>query len=179
MVYSGNNESPRVADIWIKDDQIVAMGDLGSIPGVPDYDVTGLVVAPGFIDIHSHAIRGSRARSGLLNHPNAENYIRQGVTTAIGGPDGGSWWPISKLLNELESAPTTINFGTFVGHNTIRNEVMQKEDRAPTADELKIMQGMVGQAMEEGAFGLSTGLKYMPGAFSKTESISRICAKRA
>jgi N-acyl-D-amino-acid deacylase len=170
-VYTGNDELPRKTDIWIKHDRIVAMGDLGTVPGVPNYDLAGLVVAPGFIDIHSHAVRGSRTRSGLLNHPDAENYIRQGVTTAIGGPDGGSWWPISKLLNELDSAPTSINFGTFVGHNTIREEVMQRDDRAPSTDELSAMQQMVDQAMREGAYGLSTGLKYMPGAFSKTEEV--------
>jgi N-acyl-D-amino-acid deacylase len=170
-VYSGEDATPIVADIGIVDDRILAIGDLSASQATTRLNVSGLAVTPGFIDIHSHAIRGSRTRSGLLNHPDAENYIRQGVTTAIGGPDGGSWWPISKLLGELEAAPTSINFGTFVGHNTIREEVLQRDNRAPTAKELETMRNMVEQAMQEGAYGLSTGLKYMPGAFSETEEV--------
>lgn len=170
-VYTGENTEPQLADIWIKGDRIVGMGDLGWAPADLVLDVSGLVVAPGFIDIHSHAVRESRDKSGLFTHPDAENYIRQGVTTIIGGPDGGSDWPISTLLDDVEAAPASVNFGTFVGHNRIREEVMQREDRAPTHDELERMKAMVDQAMREGAYGLSTGLKYIPGAYSETEEV--------
>jgi dihydroorotase/N-acyl-D-amino-acid deacylase len=170
-VFSGNNEPGAVADVWIRGDRVVAVGDLGNGGAALRVDASGMAVAPGFIDIHSHAVRGSRERSGLFRHPDVENYIRQGVTTVIGGPDGGSWWPISNLLTELEAAPTSVNFGTFIGHNTIREQVMQRDNRAPTTIELETMKDMVDQGMREGAYGLSTGLKYLPGTFSRTEEV--------
>jgi dihydroorotase/N-acyl-D-amino-acid deacylase len=170
-VYTGGNAEGVVADVWIRGDRIAGIGDLGGGSAVREIDVSGLVIAPGFIDIHSHAVRSQRDRSGIFTHPEAENYIRQGVTTIIGGPDGSSEWPIRKLLDDLEAAPPSVNFGTFVGHNTIREEVMGREDRAPSVEELQAMREMVDRGMREGAFGLSTGLKYIPGAYSKTEEV--------
>ena len=170
-VWKGWGSEPIVTDIGINGDRIVAMGDLSGFQADQRIVVDGLAVVPGFVDIHSHAVRGSREASGIFRHPDAENYIRQGVTTVIGGPDGGSELSIGKLLEDYENSPASINFGTFIGHNTVRNAVMGREDRAPTSAELDAMKQLVKTAMDEGAYGLSSGLKYIPGAYSETEEV--------
>jgi len=170
-VWKGWGSQPIVVDIGINGDRIVAIGDLSDSTAEKRIAVSGLAVVPGFIDIHSHAVRGARAASGLFKHPNAENYIRQGVTTVIGGPDGGSELNIAKLLGDLEASPASINFGTFIGHNTVRSVVMGRENRAPTGAELEAMKDLVETGMRDGAFGLSSGLKYIPGAYSETEEV--------
>jgi N-acyl-D-aspartate/D-glutamate deacylase len=101
--------------------------------------------------------------------PDAESHVRQGVTTALGGPDGGGPWPFAAYLDSAQALGMGMNVGFLVGHNTIRRAVMQLADRAPSAAELDRMRGMVAQGMGEGAFGLSTGLRYLPGTFSKTD----------
>ena len=171
MVYDGSGAAGEVLDVGIRGDRITAIGDLSAAPTREIIDARGLAVVPGFIDIHSHAVRVERETSGLFNYPESENYLRQGVTTAIGGPDGNSWYPIETLLTAVEETPLGINFGTFVGHNTVRAEVMGREQRAPTADELESMVGLVDTAMREGAYGLSSGLKYIPGAYADTDEV--------
>ncbi len=170
-VYDGSGVEPFVADVGILGDRIAAIGDLVGRRAAVRLNVTGLVVAPGFVDIHSHAVRDNADRSGLFRWPLAENYIQQGVTTAIGGPDGGSAYPIGELLARFDLIPSSINFGTFVGHGTVRRLVLGTAARAPTALELDRMRSLVDSAMQQGAFGLSTGLKYVPGAFAKTEEV--------
>jgi dihydroorotase/N-acyl-D-amino-acid deacylase len=127
-------------------------------------DVTGLIIAPGFIDLHAHL-------DPLLRLPGAESHVRQGVTTAIGGPDGGSPWPLAAYFDSVTTIGVGMNVAFLVGHNTIRQEVMGRAARAPTPDELGRMKTMVEQAMEEGAFGLSTGLRYVPGIYATTEEV--------
>jgi len=170
-VWKGWGSSPMIADIGIRGDRIHSIGDLSGVKAVQRIAVDGLAVVPGFIDIHSHAVRGSRKSSGIFKHPDAENYIRQGVTTVIGGPDGGSELSIGKLLSDFENTPASINFGTFIGHNTVRIAVMGREDRAPTVKELEAMRQLVKTAMLEGAYGLSSGLKYIPGAYSESSEV--------
>jgi dihydroorotase/N-acyl-D-amino-acid deacylase len=170
-VYSGDGGPGFVADVGISGDRIAAVGELANHAAEVRLDVSGLAVTPGFIDIHSHAQRRTVEKSGILTWPDAENYIRQGVTTAIGGPDGSSWYPISEFFEMLEAAPAAVNFGTFVGHNTIRGLAMGRAERAPTVEELDAMKTMVESAMAEGAFGLSSGLKYIPGAYAATEEV--------
>ena len=170
-VWKGWGSHPAIADVGIRGDRIAAVGDLSGFSAGQRIPVGGLAVVPGFIDIHSHAVRGSRKSSGLFKHPDAENYIRQGVTTVIGGPDGGSDLSIAKLLSDFESTPASVNFGTFIGHNTVREAAMGREDRAPTAAELEAMKQWVETGMLDGAYGLSSGLKYIPGAYSETEEV--------
>jgi dihydroorotase/N-acyl-D-amino-acid deacylase len=122
------------------------------------------VVAPGFIDLHAHL-------DPLLRLPGAESAVRQGVTTALGGPDGSSPWPLAPYLDSAKALGLGMNVAFLTGHNTIRRRVMGMADRAPTADELRRMQQMVAQAMGDGAWGLSTGLKYLPGAYAKTDEV--------
>jgi dihydroorotase/N-acyl-D-amino-acid deacylase len=170
-LYDGlGNRSVRT-DIGIVGDRIVAFGDLAGYRTEHRLDVTGLTVAPGFIDMHSHAAASSIAGSDLFQEPLAENYIRQGVTTAISGQDGSSPYPIGAFLKEVERRPAAINLGLTVGHGTIRAFVMGNVDRKPSPTELGRMQTMVENAMEDGALGLSSGLEYTPGAFAHTEEL--------
>jgi N-acyl-D-amino-acid deacylase len=127
-------------------------------------DATGLVIAPGFIDLHAHL-------DPLLELPDAESHVRQGVTTALGGPDGGGPWPFAAYLDSAQSLGVGMNVAFLAGHNTIRRQVMGLDNRAPTPAELERMRAMIAQAMHEGAFGLSTGLRYLPGTFSKTDEV--------
>jgi dihydroorotase/N-acyl-D-amino-acid deacylase len=170
-VYDGSGTAGEVRDVGVRGDRITAIGDLSAAPAREVIDARGLAVVPGFIDIHSHAVNAKRETSGLFRHPQAENYLRQGVTTAIGGPDGRSWYPVETLLTAVGETPIGINFGTFVGHNTVRAEVMGREQRAPTDAELATMVGLVDTAMREGAWGLSAGLKYIPGAYAGTDEV--------
>ncbi len=127
-------------------------------------DARGMIVAPGFIDLHAHL-------EPLLDMPDAESHVRQGVTLAVGGPDGGSPWPIGAWLDSAEALGLGLNLAVQVGHNTVRRAVMGNAQRAPTPEELLRMREMVAQGMREGAFGLSTGLAYTPGAFSETGEV--------
>src|SRR5256885_1601421 len=127
-------------------------------------DAKGHVLAPGFIDMHAHL-------EPLLAMPDAQSAVRQGVTLALGGPDSGGPWPFRTYLDCADRAGLGINVAYLTGHNTIRREVMGKGNRAPTPDELARMTHMVGRAMHEGAFGLSTGLRYIPGFYSKTDEV--------
>jgi dihydroorotase/N-acyl-D-amino-acid deacylase len=164
-VHDGSGASPRIADVGVLGDRIVAIGDLRGRRAGVRIDARGLAVVPGFIDIHSHAVEG------VFRHPLAENYLKQGVTTVVGGPDGGSPYPVGEFLAKIDSEPPAINFALMVGHGTIRNAVIGNEDRAPTEAELDRMKSMVADAMRDGAFGLSSGLKYVPGAYAKTEEV--------
>ncbi len=170
-IYSGDAGQGFVADVGVSNGRIVAIGKLSRRAADVRLDVSGLAVVPGFIDIHSHAWRGKEETSGIFLWPDAENYIRQGVTTAIGGPDGSSAYPVAELFKQLQAAPASINFGTFVGHNTVRELAMGRENRQPSPGELQAMKDMVANAMTQGAFGLSSGLKYIPGAYAQTEEV--------
>jgi dihydroorotase/N-acyl-D-amino-acid deacylase len=154
------------ADVGVRGDRIVAVSrtPLAATRAKRVVDATGKVVAPGFIDLHAHL-------DPLLRLPDAESHVRQGVTTALGGPDGGGPWPFGAYLDSAAKVGVGMNVAFLAGHNTIREAVMGMADRDPTPAELERMTGMVAQAMHEGAFGLSTGLKYLPGAFSHTPEV--------
>ena len=170
-VFSGENLPPTLTDVWIQGDRIIQIGEGEGLTADRVIDVTGLAVAPGFIDLHSHAIRQDDDRAGLYRWPNAENVIRQGVTTLIGGPDGWSPLPLADSFRRLEASGIAVNYGSFVGHGAVRAAVMGLEDRPPTDDELRRMQAEVERAMQEGAFGLSSGLVYVPGSFAEPDEI--------
>jgi len=171
MVYDGLDAEPTIADVGIVGDRIVAIGELEERRAGLRLDVSGLAVAPGFIDMHSHAVRPDSARSGIYLWPDAENLIRQGVTSVIGGPDGWSPLPIEDDFVKLEANPAAVNFGTFVGHGTVRETIVGLEDRPATDEELQRMRKEVEQAMQSGAFGLSSGLLYAPGSFASAEEV--------
>ena len=169
-VYNGSLSAPKNVDIGIKDGQIVKLGDLKEVNALKIIHANELMVAPGFIDTHTHL----DPFDNLLNLSDARSQIQQGVTTSIGGPDGRGvplQFTMQKFLDSLENVGIGINMGFMTGHNKIRKKVMGMEDRKPTIEEMDRMVNMVDQAMEEGAFGLSTGLKYLPGAFAKINEV--------
>jgi N-acyl-D-amino-acid deacylase len=131
-------------------------------------DGKGLILAPGFIDIHTHA------RRAILEIPTAENYARQGVTTLIEGPDGSSPIPLRAYLEQVQKVKTSVNFGSFIGQGSIRESVIGPNDRKPTPEELNRMLELTRQGMRDGAFGLSTGLFYVPGTFTPTEEVTAL-----
>ncbi len=170
VVYTGENAAGVETDVGISGDRIVAIGTLDDRDAVLRIDADGLAVVPGFIDIHSHAVRDDPT-DGIFRWPDAENLIRQGVTTVIGGPDGGSPLPITDTFAAIEANPASVNFGTFVGHGSIRRAIIGDDDRPPTEEELEQMRAVVRAAMEAGAYGLSSGLIYLPGRFATTEEV--------
>lgn len=170
VVYDGSDAPGQIADVGISTDRIVAVGNLSGRDADLTLDVTGLAVVPGFVDIHSHAVRDDPT-DGIFRWPDAENLIRQGVTTVVGGPDGGSPLPITDTFDALEESPASVNFATFVGHGSIRALIVGEDDRPPSDDELDAMRAAVQEAMEAGAYGLSSGLIYAPGRFATTEEV--------
>ena len=127
-------------------------------------NATGLIVSPGFIDLHAHL-------EPILTMPDAESHVRQGVTLALGGPDGGGASPMGEYLARVQQQKLGMNVAFLTGHNTIRRAVMGTENRAPTAEELQRMRSMVAVSMGQGAFGLSTGLRYIPGFYSNVDEV--------
>lgn len=175
-VLDGTGAAGFVADVAIAGDRIVELSraplDAGRAARV--IEAAGKVVSPGFVDAHTHL-------DPLLEIPGGESHLRQGVTTALGGPDGGAPWPLSDYLAEAEALGVGLNVGFMVGHNTVREAVMGLEDRAPTASELQRMRQMIARGMDDGAWGISTGLKYLPGAFSELDEVvalSEVAAER-
>jgi dihydroorotase/N-acyl-D-amino-acid deacylase len=153
------------ADVAIRGDTIAAIAPAIDAPAARIIDVREFVVAPGFIDIHTHA------RRGIDQTPTAANYVRQGVTTVMEGPDGSSPLPLAPFLEHLGSLKISLDIGTFVGQGSVRNAVIGDVDRKATPEEIDKMKGIVEQAMKDGAFGLSTGLFYVPGTFTPTAEV--------
>ena len=164
-VVDGSGTPWYYADIGIRGDTIAAVGPLGGAAAARRIDAHGLVAAPGFIDIHSHG------RRGIAATPSAENYLREGVTTIVEGPDGSSPLPIRDFLDGIRRIPIAINFATMVGQGSIRQQVMGSVNRPATGAELERMKAIAAQAMRDGAFGLSTGLFYVPGNFTPTGEV--------
>ena len=173
-VIDGTGSGAFAAAVGIKAGFIVEVGDLAARSATERLDVSGLVVSPGFIDPHTHS------RGTIFEIPTADNFVLQGVTTLTEGNDGGSPLDLASFYDSLEAAGGTApNFAMFVGHGTIRSEVIGSEDRPPTVDELEQMKNYVELGMIDGALGLSTGLFYLPGSFAETEEVielSRVAA---
>jgi N-acyl-D-amino-acid deacylase len=166
QVLDGTGAEAFEADIGVSGDRItrVAREGIAAGAGEREIEAEGLVVAPGFIDLHAHL-------DPLLRLPHAESHVRQGVTTGLGGPDGSAPLPLGSYLDSAQVLGVGMNVAFLAGHNTIRREVMGLDDRAPTSSELEAMKALVGGAMDDGAFGLSTGLRYIPGAFSDIDEV--------
>jgi N-acyl-D-amino-acid deacylase len=163
-VVDGSGNPAFFADVALKDGRIAEIGRVGGSAKY-EVDAKGLIVAPGFIDVHTHA-------DEIGEMPLAENFVRMGVTTVVVGNCGGSALDVAKLFREVEATNVAINVATLVGHNTVRRKAMGGSfDRPPTPEELATMKTLVEQAMKDGAVGLSTGLIYLPGVFSKTDEI--------
>lgn len=166
QVLDGTGAPAVKADVGVRGGKIVRIGRIPeNAKARAVVDAAGMIVAPGFIDIHTHTERK------LLRYPDIRNYTSQGVTTVIGGNCGGSPLPIGAYFARAESTKIAVNLALLVGHNTVRRKVMGSENRAPTPEELEKMKALVRRAMEDGAIGMSTGLKYIPGAYAKTDEV--------
>jgi N-acyl-D-amino-acid deacylase len=162
----GSGAPLRQANVRIAGDRIAAVGAISPQRGDTVVDGKGLVVAPGFIDIHNHSA------NELTNDPAAESQVAQGITTVVVGPDGSSPWPIGEYLAERRTNPAAVNVAVMVGHATVRRLVMKDDyKRAARPDEIAHMAELVDQGMREGAVGLSSGLEYEVGSYSETAEL--------
>lgn len=194
-VVDGTGQAPRRADVGVTGDRITQVGDMSAETAGRIIDATGLIVAPGFIDVQG------QSGTTLLADGNGESHLRQGITSEIIG-EGGSpafwvqgvddsdalrpfglqfdWSGFSGYFDRLRQRGTTINVGTFVPATLVRRNVIGMDNRAPTAAELSRMEAMVDQAMRDGAFGLSSALIYVPGTFAQTDelvALAKVAAK--
>jgi N-acyl-D-amino-acid deacylase len=158
------------AEVAVKGDTIAAIGPRLAGRGRREIDVVGQIVSPGFIDIHTHA------RRAIFQVPTAENYVRQGVTTLFEGPDGSSPVPLKPFLDRVAALRTSVNFATFIGQGSVREAVIGRVDRTATADEIARMKELVREGMRQGAFGLSSGLVYVPGIFTPPAEVEALAA---
>ncbi len=191
VIIDGTGSPPFKADIAIKGDKIVSIGDYSKSDGETYIDASGLIVSPGFIDIHNHS------DLSIFFQPTADNYIRQGVTSIVVGNCGFSpapyndqnkefienfmkfiqsefkitWESIGEYLDELNNLKKSINVAVLIGHGTVRAAVVGLDNEKPTKRELDEMKRIIGEGMKNGAIGMSTGLIYIPGAFAETEEI--------
>ena len=191
-IVDGSGGSPVEGDVAIANGRIAAIGSSLAGAGDDEIDARGLVVAPGFIDIHSHA------DGSIFDDARAESVIRQGITTVIVGQDGGSRAParehldtprermehamrtgrfdsIGDLLAGVDQLPPAVNLATMVGLGTIRGVVIGDADRPATREEILRMHALVGAALAQGACGASSGLEYVPGAFASRDELAAVC----
>ena len=193
IVYDGSGSEPFVADVGIRGDAIVAVGDLSSAGAAMRIDASGKAVTPGFIDVHTHS------DASFLIDPLADSKLRQGVTLELMGNCGMSfcaplrgesrkqleerlgrggegtfevtWTSFGGYLDALSERGSCINISAQVGHGTVRSAVMGMENRGPTIDELAEIVSLTAEALDSGAMGVATGLWYAPGAYSQTDEV--------
>jgi N-acyl-D-amino-acid deacylase len=161
------------ADVAVAAGRIAAIGRLDGAKAVRTIDARERILAPGFIDVHTHVERG------IVRRPRADNFLLDGVTTVITGNCGSSEPDIAAWLKRLDALPLGINVATLYGHNTARAQVMGKENRPAAPAELGRMRDLAGRAMQAGAFGLSTGLEYVPGVYAPVEEIVELARTAA
>lgn len=174
LLVDGTGGPPRQADVRIQGDRIVAVGELVAAAGDTVIQLEGAVLAPGFIDTHSHA------DWGLGEHPEATALVSQGVTTAVVGNDGGSQRPLAEFFAALEAAPPAVNLASYSGHGSLRAEVMGEDFRREATDEeIAAMAALLREDLEAGALGLSSGLEYDPGIYSATGEVIALAREAA
>ncbi|MEM4409401.1 MAG: amidohydrolase family protein [Candidatus Caldarchaeum sp.] len=161
-IVDGTGKPLFEADIGVQDGKIAAIGSLRRDTAPTVIDAQGCLVAPGFIDVHTH-VEANLPKEGPFRAP---NFIRQGVTTIITGNCGSSVEDVGQMFQRWKRYGSQVNIGTLIGHNSVRRKVMRDATRAPTQAELRKIKEMVRKGMEDGALGLSTGLEYLPGMFA-------------
>jgi N-acyl-D-amino-acid deacylase len=168
-VVDGTGAPARVADVGVRGDRIVFVGSapLARFRAARTIDATGLVVAPGFIDAHTHA---EADLSSTTRHGNV-NYLMQGVTTVMTGNDGSSPLDIDRTLGTWQQQGIGTNAALFIGEGTVRGHVLGMSDAPPTPAQLDSMRALIARGMNAGAIGLSTGLYYAPGSYASTEEV--------
>ena len=178
VVYDGVSESGHAADVFIDGDKIVFVGDAEAANATAreTIDATGLIVAPGFIDPHTHTL------SDVMFEQDGQQlagYLTQGVTTVVAGNDGGGPVDTGGALASAQERGLGPNFALFTGHGSLRSEVMGRENRAPTETEIDEMKSKLRQALADGALGLSTGLYYAPASYADIDEIAALAAVAA
>jgi len=165
-VVDGTGAAPMPASVAVRDGRIVAVGKVEPRPDDRIFDARNLVLAPGFIDAHSHH------DEGLADHPEATAAVSQGITTIVVGVDGDSERPLAERFRGFEQAPAAVNVASFSGHGTLRRAAMGRDyRRTARPDEIARMSELLEQDMQAGALGLSTGLEYDPGIYSNTAEL--------
>lgn len=172
-IIDGSGNPWYYADVAIWDGKIVRIGNGADWKAVRIVDASGRVVAPGFIDVHTH-IEGNDLRV-----PTAGNFILDGVTSVVTGNCGNSNTDMARYFRQLDSVRTSINIASLIGHNSVRKAVMGDYQRDPTPEEQQRMEDLVTRAMQEGAVGFSTGLIYVPGTYSKTPEVVGLARRAA
>ena len=173
-IIDGTGNNWYYGNVAIKNGKILKIGRDVNLSAKKTIDAKGLIIAPGFIDVHTH-LEDDEAKD-----PNATSFILDGVTTCITGNCGSSNTDIKKYLTWIDSLKLSINVATLIGHNDVRKKVMGRANRDATPEEMKKMEDIVDKAMKDGAVGLSTGLIYIPGTYTKTPEIvdlAKIAAK--
>lgn len=163
-IVDGTGAPARPGSIAIHNGRILRINPPANTPARERLDAGGQVVAPGFIDVHTHA-------DDLAQKPEATNFVRMGVTTIIAGNCGGSSLDLGVAFEQVAAAQPAVNYATLIGHNTVRQSVMGRAQRAPSVDELQKMKALVFKAMADGAVGFSTGLQYIPGTYARESEI--------
>ena len=193
IIVDGTGSPWFKGDIGIEGERISGIGDLSRFKAEREIDAKGLAVCPGFVDVHTHT------DTSFFVNPKADSKIMQGITTEVVGNCGNSPAPITELgksfhsksdrykligwdwntvaeyYDRLEANGLPLNVGTMIGHGTVRSSVLGFEAREPTSQELESMKSLVEKGMKEGAFGLSSGLKYAPGVYAKTDELIELC----
>ncbi|MEO8198698.1 MAG: amidohydrolase family protein, partial [Thermoanaerobaculia bacterium] len=170
LLLDGSGAPGRLGSLRIAGDRIAGVAyapeTLAALPGETAIDAHGLALAPGFIDTHTHGDEQIR------EIPDALAAVSQGITTLIGGQDGGSELPLAEFFARLERQPAAVNIASYAGHGSLRSKVLGADfRRAATAAEIAAMRGLLRVEMDAGALGLSTGLEYDPGIYSTTEEL--------
>ena len=173
-IIDGTGGSADRLDVAVTDDRISAIGDLAGARADRVIDAEGYVVAPGFIDIHTHC--GFHTHRGLGTNL---NYLHQGVTSVVSGNCGFSPVDFAKLASDADEAALGPNITHLIGHNSVRTAVLGHADREPSPDELSKMKRLVAEAMDHGAIGFSSGLYYAPGSYAKTEEVIELARTAA
>lgn len=176
-VYDGVSEAGRRADVAVLGDRVLLIGDAGSMPASRIIDARGMIVAPGFVDPHTHSdediLSPDRERRFMANH------LLQGVTTVFVGNDGGGAPEVRRRFEAIQASGAGANVAAFVGFGAVRRRILGEADRAPTVNELTAMRGLVASAMCEGALGLSAGLYYPPQSFARTDEVIALAREAA
>ncbi len=165
-IADGTGNSWYYGEVSVKDGRILAVSrQPQNLRAAKVIDAGGRIVAPGFIDVHTHI------EDDEFKVPTAESFLLDGVTTVITGNCGSSNTDLANYFRQLDSMTISINVASLIGHNDVRRAVMGSTDRPPTAEEQQRMEALVEKAMQDGAVGLSTGLIYVPGNYAKTPEV--------
>ena len=174
-VLDGSGSPAQVVDVGIRGDRIVLFGKAANVRASRVIDASGLIVAPGFIDPHTHSLDDLNSKERRGNEP----YLMQGVTTVVTGNDGSSPVDIARTLAHWKEAGIGTNAALFLGEGSVRREVMGMSSQAPSPEQLERMKALVARGMKAGAIGMSTGLYYAPGSFASTEEIVALAKEAA